>query len=52
MQVQLSDVQSFYHEDGKSPFKHMPWKHGCMHYSFEYVRATAHCVHTGTLKYA
>ena len=38
MQVQLQDVQSFYQEDGKSPFKFMPWKHGAMHYSFEHVR--------------
>jgi hypothetical protein len=31
-------VQSFYQEDGKSPFKHMPWKHGSMHFSYENVR--------------
>jgi hypothetical protein len=38
VQVQLQDVQSFYQEDGKSPFKHMPWKHGSMHNSYEQVR--------------
>ena len=37
LQVKLQDVQSFYQEDGKSPFKHMPWKHGSMHFSYEQV---------------
>jgi hypothetical protein len=38
LQVKLKDVQSFYQEDGKSPFKHMPWKHGSMHFNYQHVR--------------
>ena len=39
LQVKLQDVQSFYQEDGKSPFKHMPWKQGALHLVYESVRS-------------
>eukprot|EP00892_Ulva_mutabilis_P007561 jgi/Ulvmu1/5177/UM021_0194.1 len=33
--VKLHDVQLICQEDVKSPFKHIPWKYGYMHFSYE-----------------
>lgn len=38
VQVKLHDVQLICQEDVKSPFKHIPWKYGYMHFSYETVR--------------
>jgi hypothetical protein len=38
LQVKLQDLQLICQEDIKSPFKHIPWKHGYMHFSYEMVR--------------
>lgn len=37
LQVKLHDVQLICQEDVKSPFKHIPWKYGYMHFSYETV---------------
>jgi hypothetical protein len=38
LQVKLQDLQLICQEDVKSPFKHIPWKQGYMHFSYELVR--------------
>lgn len=33
-QVTLSAAQSHYRETQKSPFQHLPWQTGCLHFKY------------------
>lgn len=38
LQVELQTLRSFYKDQGKSPFRFLPWKTGSIHFRFLPVR--------------